>query len=54
MATAPHTYGYRLEHVFAHAEALSARTIRLSSQGRGAERDELRALTAVPSRTPSP
>ena len=37
----------RIEHVYAHAEAMSARTMRLSSQGRGSARDELRALTEV-------
>jgi len=37
----------RIEHIYAHAEAMAARTMRLSSQGRGGARDELRALTEV-------
>lgn len=37
----------RLEHIFAHAESMQLRMLRLRAQGRGKHRPELRALTAV-------
>ncbi len=37
----------RLEHVYAHAEAMQSRTLRLRARGRGETKEALRALTSV-------